>query len=143
MQFPVEQSVATRQVAPRGFLPQELLTHVAGAAQSAGTEQLIGHVASVPSHRYGTQPGEPAAPLARRVQVPGVTSHASQGPPHAESQQLPSAQNPLAQEAARVQAPPLGSLSMHLLVLPSQYAVDAHWAFEVHELLQVALPLQT
>jgi hypothetical protein len=73
--------------------------------QSVSAVQVIGHAAP-PLQTNGTHDGLPGAPAAATVQVPGTTLHEEQPPLHADAQQKPLAQNPVAHAAAAVQAVP-------------------------------------
>ena len=69
--------------------------------------------------------GAPPAGTGEHVPARLATSHASHWPRHAELQQTPSTQLPLAQSPASTQAPPAGSLSTHLLAAQYWSAVQA------------------
>ena len=58
--------------------------------------QVVGQTWCVPSHRYGTQLGDPAVPAGSVVQVPTepLNVHDSQAVPHVELQQTPLTQSP-------------------------------------------------
>ena len=68
--------------------------------------------------------GRQTTALVLKVQVPGVTSHWSQAPPHAVLQQNPSTQLPDVHWAALVQTPPFASCGWQ--VVPAQYWVAGH-----------------
>jgi hypothetical protein len=84
-------------------------------AQPPSVVQLVGQLAW-PAHTYGAHAGlAPALPAGRTVhtpsaEAPALCEHTSQPPLHAELQQRPSAQKPLAQLAASVHVCPLTSL---------------------------------
>jgi hypothetical protein len=85
----------------------------------ASVVQLVGQVASVPSHTNGVHDGLPALPEPSTVQVPfavapSATEHASQAPPHALLQQYPSTQvAPITQSSVTAHVEPTRARAVH------------------------------
>lgn len=104
-QFPVPHWLPTVHAAPSARRAAQVpLVQPFEAAQSASPLQWVGQLALLPSHRYGAQLGEPAAPSARGWQVP--PPQVSQAPVQPVSQHTPSTQWPLVHCEAPVQACP-------------------------------------
>jgi hypothetical protein len=100
-------------------------------------EQPVGQ-SGEPVQAYGLQLGEPAEPLGTGAQVPGWPAwlQVSQPPLQAESQQVESAQWPLAHSESVLQGAPAGFEPRQLP--PEQVAPDWHWAAVVQ--LEAQLP---